>query len=63
MGDVPPEEWDGFHDFVIHDEFGRVGGIGSAHFISKLYACRHLEANKHGSLEVGLCGGLVSDLY
>lgn len=30
MGNVSPEEWDGFHDFVIHDEFGRVGGIGSA---------------------------------
>lgn len=28
MGDVSPEEWDGFHDFIIHDEFGRVGGIG-----------------------------------
>ncbi|EKG16048.1 Acyl-CoA dehydrogenase [Macrophomina phaseolina MS6] len=28
MGDVRPEEWDGFHDFVIHDELMRVGGIG-----------------------------------
>lgn len=28
MGDVPAEEWDGFHDFILHDEFGRVGGIG-----------------------------------
>lgn len=28
IGDVRPEEWDGFHDFVIHDEFTRVGGIG-----------------------------------
>lgn len=30
IGDVRPEEWDGFHDFVIHDEFTRVGGIGVA---------------------------------
>ncbi|KPM42946.1 hypothetical protein AK830_g3622 [Neonectria ditissima] len=28
IGDVPASEWDGFHDFIIHDEFGRVGGIG-----------------------------------
>jgi len=28
MGNVKPEEWDGFHDFVIHDELNRVGGIG-----------------------------------
>ena len=28
IGDVRPEEWDGFHDYIIHDEFGRVGGIG-----------------------------------
>lgn len=28
IGNVAPEEWDGFHDFIIHDEFGRVGGIG-----------------------------------
>lgn len=28
IGDVPADEWDGFHDLIIHDEFGRVGGIG-----------------------------------
>ena len=28
MGGVKPEEWDGFHDFVIRDELNRVGGIG-----------------------------------
>ncbi|KAJ5824735.1 acyl-CoA dehydrogenase [Penicillium robsamsonii] len=28
IGNVSPEEWDGFHDLIIHDEFGRVGGIG-----------------------------------
>ncbi|KAG6357222.1 hypothetical protein INS49_015100 [Diaporthe citri] len=28
IGDVPPEEWDGFHDLIIHDEIGRNGGIG-----------------------------------
>ncbi|PVH76613.1 acyl-CoA dehydrogenase [Cadophora sp. DSE1049] len=28
IGDVKPEEWDGFHDFIIHDELNRVGGIG-----------------------------------
>lgn len=28
MGAVPPGEWDGFHDFILHDELGRVGGIG-----------------------------------
>lgn len=28
IGDVPVDEWDGFHDLIIHDEFGRVGGIG-----------------------------------
>jgi hypothetical protein len=28
MGNVDPKEWDGFHDFIIHDELNRVGGIG-----------------------------------
>jgi hypothetical protein len=28
IGGIRPEEWDGFHDFVIHDEMMRVGGIG-----------------------------------
>lgn len=28
IGEIPPEEWDGFHDFILHDEFGRIGGIG-----------------------------------
>ncbi|KAM5344304.1 hypothetical protein ACJ41O_012841 [Fusarium nematophilum] len=28
IGNIPAEEWDGYHDFIIHDEFGRVGGIG-----------------------------------
>ncbi|KAH7389971.1 acyl-CoA dehydrogenase [Pyrenochaeta sp. MPI-SDFR-AT-0127] len=28
IGDVPPMEWDGFHDMIVHDEFLRAGGIG-----------------------------------
>ncbi|KAG7128072.1 Acyl-CoA dehydrogenase apdG like protein [Verticillium longisporum] len=28
IGGVPADEWDGFHDLIIHDEFGRIGGIG-----------------------------------
>ncbi|KAJ4169260.1 hypothetical protein NW754_001344 [Fusarium falciforme] len=28
MGNIAPEEWDGFHDLTIHDEFERVGGVG-----------------------------------
>lgn len=28
IGNVSPDEWDGFHDFILHDEFGRIGGIG-----------------------------------
>lgn len=28
MGQVKPEEWDGFHDMIIHDEMTRVGCIG-----------------------------------
>lgn len=28
IGEVKPEEWDGFHDFIIHDELNRVGGVG-----------------------------------
>ncbi|CAK7200188.1 hypothetical protein SEUCBS139899_002879 [Sporothrix eucalyptigena] len=28
IGNVDPAEWDGFHDFIIHDEFGRIGGVG-----------------------------------
>jgi hypothetical protein len=28
MRGVKPEEWDGYHDFVIHDELMRVGCIG-----------------------------------
>lgn len=28
MGDVDGSDWDGFHDFIIHDEMMRVGGIG-----------------------------------
>jgi hypothetical protein len=34
IGNIDPGEWDGFHDFIIHDEFGRVGGIGYVHPIS-----------------------------
>lgn len=28
IGGIEPKQWDGFHDFILHDEFGRVGGIG-----------------------------------
>lgn len=28
IGSVPAEEWDGFHDLIVHDELGRTGGIG-----------------------------------
>lgn len=28
IGDVPAEDWDGFHDLIVHDEIGRTGGIG-----------------------------------
>jgi hypothetical protein len=28
MGGVSPQAWDGFHDYIIHDELMRVGGIG-----------------------------------
>lgn len=28
IGDIPANEWDGFHDFIVHSEIGRVGGIG-----------------------------------
>jgi len=28
IGDIDPSEWNGFHDFIIHDEMTRVGGIG-----------------------------------
>ena len=28
IGGIDPQQWDGFHDFILHDEFGRVGGIG-----------------------------------
>ncbi|KAK2595891.1 hypothetical protein N8I77_013680 [Diaporthe amygdali] len=28
IGDIPAEEWDGFHDLIVHDEIGRTGGIG-----------------------------------
>ena len=28
IANVQPGEWDGFHDLIIHDEFGRVGGVG-----------------------------------
>ncbi|KAG9187032.1 hypothetical protein G6011_10140 [Alternaria panax] len=28
IGSIDPKQWDGFHDFILHDEFGRVGGIG-----------------------------------
>ncbi|EMC95147.1 hypothetical protein BAUCODRAFT_123618 [Baudoinia panamericana UAMH 10762] len=28
IGNVNPAEWDGFHDLILHDEFGRVGGVG-----------------------------------
>lgn len=28
IGGVPFEKWDGFHDFIVHDEVTRVGGIG-----------------------------------
>ncbi|KAJ5022936.1 hypothetical protein J3E73DRAFT_260209 [Bipolaris maydis] len=25
---IAAHQWNGFHDFILHDEFGRVGGIG-----------------------------------
>jgi hypothetical protein len=28
IGGVKPEEWDGFHDVIMHDEVGRAGGVG-----------------------------------
>jgi hypothetical protein len=28
IGGIKADEWDGFHDFFIHDEMMRVGGIG-----------------------------------
>ncbi|KAL4869904.1 hypothetical protein BDV12DRAFT_195906 [Aspergillus spectabilis] len=28
IGGIKADEWDGFHDFIIHDEMMRVGGIG-----------------------------------
>ncbi|KAF9890588.1 Isobutyryl-CoA dehydrogenase, mitochondrial [Aspergillus nanangensis] len=28
IGGIEASEWDGFHDFIIHDEMMRVGGIG-----------------------------------
>lgn len=28
IGSIPAEEWDGFHDLIVHDEIGRTGGIG-----------------------------------
>ncbi|KAL2799018.1 acyl-CoA dehydrogenase/oxidase [Aspergillus keveii] len=28
IGGIGADEWDGFHDFIIHDEMTRVGGIG-----------------------------------
>ena len=28
IGGIAAHEWDGFHDFILHDELGRVGGIG-----------------------------------
>ncbi|KAH7089244.1 acyl-CoA dehydrogenase [Paraphoma chrysanthemicola] len=28
IGGIAPEEWDGFHDFIIHSELNRIGGIG-----------------------------------
>lgn len=28
IGNVSADEWDGFHDLIVHDEIGRTGGIG-----------------------------------
>lgn len=28
IGGIAPAEWDGFHDFIIHSELNRIGGIG-----------------------------------
>ena len=28
IGGIEAPEWDGFHDFIIHSELNRVGGIG-----------------------------------
>ncbi|KAF4547699.1 Acyl-CoA dehydrogenase-like protein 3 [Elsinoe fawcettii] len=28
IGNISPKDWDGFHDFILHDEMTRVGGIG-----------------------------------
>lgn len=28
IGNISADEWDGFHDLIVHDEIGRTGGIG-----------------------------------
>jgi hypothetical protein len=28
IGGIVPTQWDGFHDFIIHSELNRIGGIG-----------------------------------
>lgn len=56
IGKVRPEKWDGFHDFVLHDEMTRVGGIGYG-LPSMIYV---FVTDANIRVTNGLFGGVVS---
>lgn len=56
MGNIAPEEWDGFHDLTIHDEFERVGGVGYVKDALKIFA----RVLTRSSIHNGLVGCTVS---
>lgn len=56
IGDVKPEEWDGFHDFIMHDEMTRVGGIG---YVWRTPTQEQRADHPLNSVPNGLIGGVV----
>jgi alkylation response protein AidB-like acyl-CoA dehydrogenase len=52
IGGVDAEDWDGFHDVIMHDEFGRVGGIGLQNSLLGSVILPMPAIQKFGSLEL-----------
>jgi alkylation response protein AidB-like acyl-CoA dehydrogenase len=52
IGGVKPEDWDGFHDVIMHDEFGRVGGVGLQNSLLGSVILPMPAIQKFGSLEL-----------
>lgn len=52
IGGIPPDQWDGFHDVIMHDEFGRIGGVGLQNSLVGSVILPMPAVQKFGSLEL-----------